>query len=294
MVVAATGFFDGVHAGHRAVLQVLNDMAAAENKESAVVTFWPHPRNVLQQDAFSLRLLNTLEEKKKLVLDLGVDKFFVIPFTKDFSRLDTRQFMKEYLIDRYEVSKLIIGYDHKLGYVTGGEQEGLVEIASSLGMETAVVKEVSKTGRLVSSTKIRNILSEGNIADANSLLGYRYSLFGVVVVGNMIGRRMGFPTANMQLYEPLKLVPGNGVYHVKATLQGVEYDGICNIGNRPTVTPGNQRTIETHILDFDEDIYGLDIRIQFISRIRSEQKFASMDELKYRISQDELYVRNLK
>lgn len=293
MVVAATGFFDGVHAGHRAVLQVLKDTAREEGCLSAVITFWPHPRNVLQQDATTFRLLNTLEEKKKLILDFGIDRFYVIPFTRDFSQLDTADFMKKYLIDRFDVGTLIIGYDHRLGRSSTASREELAAIASSVGLRTKIVEEVDCGEKKVSSTRIRNLLASGDVSEAAAMLGYRYSLLGVVVSGNMLGRTMGFPTANMELYEPLKVVPANGVYAVTAEVLGKTYGGMCNIGTRPTVGEGNARTIETNIFGFGDDIYGLDLRIDFLDRIREERKFSSLDCLKNQMEHDMQVARGM-
>ena len=183
MVVAATGFFDGVHAGHRAVLQVLKDTARAEGEESAVVTFWPHPRNVLQQDASSFRLLNTLEEKKELIHAFGIDRFYVIPFTRDFSQLSTVEFMKEYLVDHFHVDTLVIGYDHRLGRSSTASREELAALAASVGLRTRIVEEVHCGDRKVSSTQIRNALAAGDVRTAAEMLGYRYTLHGVVVNG---------------------------------------------------------------------------------------------------------------
>ena len=286
MVVAATGFFDGVHAGHRAVLQVLKDTARAEGEESAVVTFWPHPRNVLQQDASSFRLLNTLEEKKVLIHAFGIDRFYVIPFTRDFSQLSTVEFMKEYLVDHFHVDTLVIGYDHRLGRSSTASREELAALAASVGLRTRIVEEVHCGDRKVSSTQIRNALAAGDVRTAAEMLGYRYTLHGVVVSGNMLGRTMGFPTANMALYEPLKTVPADGVYAVEVEVLGRNYGGVCNIGTRPTVGAGNARTIETHILGFNDNIYGLDIRIRFIDRLREERRFSSMEELRMQIECD--------
>lgn len=286
MVVAATGFFDGVHAGHRAVLQVLKDTARAEGEESAVVTFWPHPRNVLQQDASSFRLLNTLEEKKELIHAFGIDRFYVIPFTRDFSQLSTVEFMKEYLVDHFHVDTLVIGYDHRLGRSSTASREELAALAASVGLRTRIVEEVHCGDRKVSSTQIRNALAAGDVRTAAEMLGYRYTLHGVVVSGNMLGRTMGFPTANMALYEPLKTVPADGVYAVEVEVLGRNYGGVCNIGTRPTVGAGNSRTIETHILGFNDNIYGLDIRIRFIDRLREERRFSSMEELRMQIECD--------
>ena len=286
MVVAATGFFDGVHTGHRAVLQTLKDAARQKGEESAVITFWPHPRNVLQQDASSFRLLNTLEEKKRLIHDFGIDHVHVIPFTKDFSRLGTTDFMKEYLVDRFHVDTLVIGYDHRLGRSSTASREELAALAASVGLRTRIVEEVHCGDRKVSSTQIRNALAAGDVRTAAEMLGYRYTLHGVVVSGNMLGRTMGFPTANMALYEPLKTVPADGVYAVEVEVLGRNYGGVCNIGTRPTVGAGNARTIETHILGFNDNIYGLDIRIRFIDRLREERRFSSMEELRMQIECD--------
>lgn len=293
MVVAATGFFDGVHAGHRAVLQVLKDTAREEGEESAVVTFWPHPRNVLQQDASTFRLLNTLEEKKELIYRFGIDNVYVVPFTKDFSQLSTTEFMKEYLVDRFHADTLIIGYDHRLGRSSTVSREELAALAATVGLRTRIVEEVHCGDRKVSSTQIRNALAAGEVREAAEMLGYRYSLLGVVVAGNRLGRTMGFPTANMELYEPLKIVPANGVYAVEAEVLGRRHGGICNIGTRPTVGAGNARTIETNIFGFNDDIYGLDLRISFIERIRDEHRFSSMEDLRHQLENDRKIAEKL-
>jgi riboflavin kinase/FMN adenylyltransferase len=198
--------------------------------------------------------------------------------------------MEEYLIKKFNVSTLVIGYDHRLGNSSLQTQEQMREIAASLGIETIRVEEVHLGEKMVSSTKIRAALLDGDVKGASELLGYKYLLHGVVVSGKQLGRTIGFPTANMELYEPLKMVPANGVYLVDVHVLGRDYKGICNIGNRPTVGENQSRTIETHILNFDEDIYGLEMSIEFVAKIRDERKFASMDQLKEQITKDKEFV----
>ena len=280
MVVAATGFFDGVHLGHRKVLGALSEIARNEGKRSAVISFWPHPRSVLQQEAYNLRLLNTSEEKEALVKSIGIDEIIYIPFTKEFSKLSTKEFMQQYLIEKYKVSVLVIGYDHRLGNNISESQQQMISTAESLGLRVVRVSEFLMDDNIISSTKIRKLLQQTDVEGAARFLGYNYFLKGVVVSGNRIGRTIGFPTANMKLYNPLKEVPGNGVYAVYVNVLGKRYMGITNIGTRPTVGNGNERTIETNILNFNEDIYGLDISIEFVFKIRDERKFNSLDDLK--------------
>jgi len=284
-MVVATGFFDGVHTGHRLVIRQLTEAAAARGDESMVITFWPHPRNVLQKEARSLRLLTTLAEKKHMLMDLGVDKVEVLRFTKDFSRMTTEEYLRM-LINDYGASAILVGYDNRMG-CDAKDADEVGRTAERLGLEVIRTDMVpSAKGYAVSSTKIRQCLEEGDVEEASAMLGYEYSLQGVVVAGNRLGRTLGFPTANMQLYEPLKLVPGNGVYFVRVNTVGRSLYGMCNIGLRPTVSAGNSRTIETNIFDFDEDIYGLDLEITFIRKIRDEIRFASLEDLKAQLARD--------
>ncbi len=284
-MVVATGFFDGVHTGHRHVIQQLVEAAAARGDESMVITFWPHPRNVLQKEARSLRLLTTLAEKKHMLLSLGVDRVEVLDFTKDFSRMTTEEYLLM-LKEKFGAKTVLIGYDNRMGS-DAKDADQVARTAERSGIEVIRTDMVpSGHGYAVSSTKIRQKLEEGDVQAASMMLGYTYSLLGVVVAGNRLGRTIGFPTANMQLYEPLKLTPGNGVYFVRVKTLGKELLGMCNIGCRPTVGSGNSRTIETHIFGFDEDIYGLDMEISFIAKIRDEVKFDSMDDLKIQLEKD--------
>ena len=288
-MIIATGFFDGVHLGHRQVIGQLVDAARARGDLSMVVTFWPHPRNVLQKDAMNLRLLSSLDEKKKMLGALGVDVVQVVDFTREFSRLTTEEYLRDYVIGRFGGKAILLGYDNKMGS-NAGSTEDIAALASSMGLDVIRCGEV-RSGTLdgelaISSTRIRDSLMLGKVEDASKMLGYDYSLLGVVVAGNRLGRTIGFPTANIQLYEPLKLIPHRGVYLVRVETLGRMLYGMCNIGIRPTVGPGSALTIETNIFDFDEDIYGLDLRLSFLRRIRSEVRFASLELLKEQLSMD--------
>lgn len=320
-MIATTGFFDGVHTGHRLVIERLVSLARERGDESLVVTFWPHPRAVLQDGARELRLLTTLEEKKGLLKSLGVDRIEVLDFTRAFASLTAEQYLRDILRDRFGVTTLLVGYDNRLGSdrLTA---PALAPVAASLGMELVFVEEclegahplkpssattppTASCGPLplmgprvatglrgcapsrqpISSTKIRKALQEGRIEDATEMLGYGYSLTGVVVAGNRMGRTIGFPTANLRPYEPLKLIPARGVYVVEAEVLGKRYRGMTDIGTRPTVG-GTFPTIETHILDFDEDIYGLPLTITFLRRLRDEIHFPSLEALKQQLLLD--------
>ena len=284
-VVLATGFFDGVHTGHRLVIRELVRSANERGTESMVVTFWPHPRNVLQDDARNLRLLTSLDEKKLHLSALGVDWVEVLTFSREFSQHTTAEYLRDIVRGRFGASALVLGYDNRIGSDMLPTRE-TAEIARRMGMEVIHVPQ----GLDVSSTRIRAALTEGRIEDANAMLGYGYSLHGVVVAGNRLGRTIGFPTANMQLYEPLKLIPSDGVYAVDVETVGRRFRGMCNIGVRPTVSSGEHRTVETHILGFDEDIYGLDIRITFLRKIRDERPFPSLEALRTQLEYDKKVV----
>ena len=319
-MIATTGFFDGVHLGHRLVIERLVSLARERGDESLVVTFWPHPRAVLQNGARELRLLTTLEEKKALLAALGVSRVEVLDFTRPFAALTADQFLRNILRDRFGVTTLLMGYDNRLGSdrLTAGN---LRPMAEAIGIELielepfgmgkrpeTVIEDDPSQSKLwappsymaegghrfpdvhpspthISSTVIRRLLEEGDIESATSMLGYGYSLKGVVVAGNRLGRTIGFPTANMRLYEPLKLVPGRGVYVVEVQVLGKTWRGMTNIGLRPTVG-GTFTTIETHILDFDEDIYGLPLTITFLRRLRDEIHFPSLEALKQQLILD--------
>ena len=285
-MVVATGFFDGVHLGHRLVLERLVEASKDRGDESMVVTFWPHPRNVLQDDARNLRLLTSLQEKKELLYGLGIDRVEVIPFTKAFSRLTTKEYLQEYIMGRLGGRAIILGYDNRIGSDLLSPDE-IEAVAREVGLDVIRTRSLeTPLGTVVSSTKIREAIAAGDIKTAEEMLGYRYSLTGVVVAGNRLGRTIGFPTANMRLYEPLKLLPGNGVYSVEVESLGRKFKGMCNIGTRLTVNAGHDRTVETNIFDFDEDIYGLDLKVTFLRKIRDERRFDSLEALKNQLILD--------
>jgi len=282
MVIAATGFFDGVHVGHKAVLSALSIEAEKEGAQSVVISFWPHPRAVLQSDAVHFRLLNSLEEKKELIMDFGIDHFHLLPFTREFSEMSTKMFFTHCLKTLYGATKLVVGYNHRIGH----DDSHLETIAQETGIELIRVDKALYDGETVSSTKIREAIQLGMMEQANLWLGYPYTLHGVVVEGNHVGRTMGFPTANLQLYEPLKQLPADGVYAVEVALMGRRYQGMMNIGFRPTIPDAHGRTIETNIFDFDDDIYGLPMSVYPLRRLRGEQGFSSMEALKEQLRVD--------
>ncbi len=284
-MVIATGFFDGVHLGHRFILKQLVEAAENRGDESMVVTFWPHPRNVLHREEGNLHLLTTLDEKRRLIEEIGVSRFEVIPFSRDFSGLTTEEYLRDYIIGRFGGKAILLGYDNRIG----SDQcfpDKTAEIAERLGLDVIRPEYISSDGEAVSSTRIRIALEKGDIESANRMLGYGYRLTGTVVDGNKIGRTIGFPTANMCLDDQQKLVPGRGVYLVRVDTLGTRWNGMCNIGVRPTVGMGNALTIETNIFGFDADIYGEKISVEFVRKIRDEVKFNGFADLKNQLEKD--------
>jgi len=286
MVIAATGFFDGVHRGHRLVIDTLVKTARNTGGQSVLITFWPHPRTVLQDGARELRLLTSLQEKKDILSSLGVDRIEVLPFTKEFSRLSVEEYLRDYVMGRFGADSILLGYDNRMGS-DGYSPQKVSETASELGLNVIRMDGLKDCeGVAVSSSRIRRTIAAGDMQAAEEMLGYSYSLHGVIVGGNRIGRTIGFPTANMQLYEPLKLLPSDGAYLVEVMIAGSHFFGMTNIGVRPTVDSGTHRTIETNIFNFDEDIYGLEMRISFIRKIRDEKRFSSLEELRSQLEKD--------
>ena len=329
MAVVATGFFDGVHLGHRQVIQTLVSSARQKGEEAIVVTFAQHPRAVLQQDARDLRLLNSPQEKEALLRALGVDRVEVLPFDRAFARLTAEQYVRTVLQERLGATRLVLGYDNRLGS-DRLTPDLIAPLAQSLGLEVVIVPPAAvaasfhgsqplqtsgvagplpptssagpsllrsrgwlRSGEaaadsttpatVVSSTKIREALSKGEVDAAEAMLGYAYMLRGVVVGGKQLGRTLGYPTANLRLYDPMKLVPARGVYLTEVEVLGSHYWGMTNVGD----------IIETHIFDFSEDIYGLDLQIRFRRWLREMHSFEGLDALKAQLATDESACRRL-
>ncbi len=293
--ILTIGTFDGVHLGHRKILERVVARAKEENLESVVLTFFPHPRMVLQEKS-EIKLLNTIEEKIQLFEKIGIDYLIIHPFNYKFSRLSAEDFVKEILVETFNIQKIIIGYDHRFGRNRTADIDDLIVFGEEhhFDVEQISVEEINEIA--ISSTKIRTAILEGNIKLANQYLGYRYSFSGKVVQGKQLGRTIGFPTANIQINEDYKLIPKNGVYIVKSQIDGKQVYGMMNIGTRPTVDGKNQ-TIEVHFLNFNKDIYGSTLEIVLLDYIREEAKFNSLDDLKAQINKDQalalLYITSL-
>ena len=278
------GTFDGVHIGHRKILESLINSAKDEGLRSTVLTFYPHPRIVLQKDS-DIKLLNTLEEKQQILESLGLDYLIVHPFTKEFSRLSATEFVRDILVNELKTKKIVIGYDHRFGRNRNANINDLIAFGSTLDFKVEEIPAQLIDDVSVSSTKIRKALEEGDVKTANSYLGYSYMLSGSVKKGKGLGKQLEFPTANLHIDEPYKLIPKNGVYVVKATWDGKMLYGMMNIGFNPTVD-GKKKSLEIHFFDFNEDLYNRKIRVEMIERIRDEVKFDSLEALKEQLRKD--------
>jgi riboflavin kinase/FMN adenylyltransferase len=276
--VLTLGTFDGVHIGHQKILSRLNDMAKSVNGESVLMTFHPHPRAVIFPDQRDIRMISTLDEKIALLEQHGVEHLVVQSFTRDFSMLNHDTFIREYLVKKIGVKKMVIGYDHQFGHDRKGSFAELQSLAPQLGFTVEEIPEQDINDVAVSSTRIRKALFEGRVEDAAGLLGYNYTFSGRVVKGKQLGRKLGFPTANLECPDPLKLVPANGVYAVYVIVNDVQYKGVLSIGTRPTFDNG-ARSVEVNIFDFDRDIYGENVKLIFKNYLRSDQKFDGVDAL---------------
>lgn len=282
--VVTIGTFDGVHVGHKKIIERLVSSARANDLKSTILTFFPHPRMVLQQDA-DLKLINTLDEKIDILTKTGLDKLVIHPFTKEFSRLPASDYVQEVLVKNLRAKRIIIGYDHRFGRNRTATIKDLKEYGAlfHFDVEEISAEEIDEVS--VSSTKIRNALHEGDIKTANLFLGYEFMLTGIITKGRGLGRQIEFPTANLHIEETYKLIPKNGVYVVKSQLQGREVFGMMNIGFNPTVD-GTRKSIEVHFLDFSDDLYDQKIRVEILIRLRDEHKFESVDALKAQLVKD--------
>jgi riboflavin kinase/FMN adenylyltransferase len=289
--VLTIGTFDGVHVGHQKILQQVKMEAEKIGGESVLFTFFPHPRMVLYPESHGLKLLQTQEEKMAKLERVGVENCIVYPFTFDFSRLSAIEFVRDILVNKLQIKKLVIGYDHQFGKNREGNIQFLKEICEVYGFDVIEIPAQDIDAVNVSSTKIRNAILGGDIAKANEYLGEKFELTGTIVHGQAIGKTIGFPTANIQVNSDLKLIPGNGVYAVDVNVKDSHYFGMLNIGNRPTVNDSADRTIEVHILDFSGEIYAEEITVKFIDKLRDETQFKDLQELQNQLKEDEKFIR---
>lgn len=288
--IATLGTFDGVHKGHKTILEKLTKSSKNSGHDSVVLTFFPHPRMVLQQNT-GIELLNTMKEKAFLLDECGINNLIVHPFDKAFSRLTAEDFVKTVLVEKLNISKIIIGYDHRFGRNRTATIDDLIYFGEQYGFEVEQISALEVNEVSVSSTKIRKALNEGDITTANEFLGYNYFITGKVVKGEQRGRTIGFPTANIAIDEDYKLIPANGVYIASAEIDGITVNGMMNIGNRPTVGGTNQ-SIEIHFFDLNKDLYNKELKVSLHKRLRNEEKFASVEALKQQLIEDKTAALN--
>ncbi len=292
--VVTIGTFDGIHLGHQKVIARLNDFARQHNGESVIFTFHTHPRLVISPNETTLRLLTTLKEKTELLEKFGIDHLIIYPFNREFANLTYSEFVEKILVEKLKTHCLVVGYDHKFGKNREGGFEYLQKCADKYNFHIEKLDALLVEEDSVSSTKIRNALESGDMQKANQFLGYPFTLHGTVVSGKQLGRQIGFPTANIESSDKFKIIPGYGVYAVKVRLKQGEYNGMLNIGTRPTFNNNaDNRSIEVNIFDFDGDIYGQEIVLEFVAKIRDEKKFIDMHELAAQLGIDRETAKSL-
>ncbi|MBQ3710141.1 MAG: bifunctional riboflavin kinase/FAD synthetase [Bacteroidales bacterium] len=286
--VVTIGTFDGVHLGHQAIFKEMRRLAKEVDGETVVVTFYPHPRQVLSIGTERLRFICSQEEKLKKFEEFGIDNVVIIPFTKEFAGTPSDIFIRDYIIERIHPAVIVVGYDHHFGKNRMGDFEMLSQLGKQYGFRTEQIEAQDVNEVAVSSTKIRNFLWAGNVKAANELLGYPYSVTGTVVVGNQIGRTIGFPTANLDIPDEFMMINNPGVYACQTVIDGKPYDAMANTGSRPTIgdRAEDDFIIEVNIFDFEGDLYGKTLKVWFIDRIRDEEKFNGLDALKDQLQRD--------
>jgi len=285
--IVTSGTFDGVHQGHSKILSRLTEVAEQQQGETVVLTFWPHPRMVVSEDSHGLQLLSTIEEKTELFRHLKIDHLIISPFTRAFSELSPTEFIQQVLVDKIGTKRFVIGYDHRFGRNREGGFDFLQKVAPNYGIKVEEIPRQDIDALAISSTRIRKALLAGDVQEASYLLGRPYQFSGVVVKGKQLGRTLGYPTANIEIKENYKLIPANGVYAVKIQHRHNTYNGMLNIGIRPTVD-GTSRTIEVNIFDFDQDIYGERLTVELVAYLRPEMKFENLDQLISQIIKDKV------
>lgn len=283
------GMFDGAHLGHQSIINQLKKVSLAKNLETGILTFWPHPRKIFNPE-FDLKLLNTIEEKTYFLEKHGVQNLFLKEFNEEFRNLTGEEFVKKILIEKLNVKHLIIGHDHTFGKNKSGDFDLLKKMAPEFGFEVEQVEAVDFREKHISSTQIKNALLAGNVKEANEMLGYVYSVSGMVIHGKKIGRTIGYPTANLEI-NPLKILPKNGAYIVDVFVKNQHLKGMLSIGTNPTVS-GNSLSVEVYILDFEEDIYGQQISVNFREFLHNELKFESIEKLIERLDEDKISTEN--
>jgi len=283
--VVTIGTFDGVHLGHRKIISRLKELAEECSGESVILTFFPHPRMILHPEDESLKLINTIHEKAALLEELGVDHLIITPFSRDFSNQEPEAYIRDVLVNRIGTKKIVIGYDHRFGKDRQGNFDTLLKLSTVYNYDVIEIPEQDINDVAVSSTRIRNALLTGNIELANKFLGYPFFITGKVGRGDKIGRTIGYPTANIIIEESYKLIPSDGIFSAKVNINGTDYKGMAYIGTRPTIN-GITRNIEVNIFDFDSEIYGQEVSMQFHHFVRGDIKFEGLDQLIIQLAKD--------
>lgn len=289
--VATIGIFDGVHIAHQQIIDRLNELKVEHNSESLLVTLWPHPRYVLGKDADQLKLLSTLNEKLDRLEKSGLDNVLLIPFSKDFAKTSFDEFIGQILVEKLKVKHLVVGFNHHFGKNREGSFSNLQEYAMQGSFTSERLSKVEVEDEGVSSSKIREYVKEGHLEKVSEMLGYEFTITGHVVHGNKVGRELGFPTANINVNEIYKILPAQGVYAVETDINGQVYEGMLNIGVRPTINQRLELVIEANFFNFSGYLYNKHLTLRFFKRIREEKKFASLEELKQQINKDKITIQ---